>query len=101
VKLFLFRTKLQDCFPFVKKNFEKLFLRNWLQMSFPPWILSACLYGIVLSFRAGMHILIEGKIALISFGGTCCLPPLAKSLGVFVGKSHWAPYPGSTKTAQI
>jgi hypothetical protein len=80
VKLFLFRTKLQDCFFFVKKNFVKLFLRNWLQMHFPPLILSACMYEIVLSFRAIIHILKEGKVSLISFGGTCCLSPLAISL---------------------
>jgi hypothetical protein len=30
-------------------------------MHFPPWILSACLYQIALSFRAIMKILIEGN----------------------------------------
>ena len=34
-------------------------------MHFPPWVLGARLYGIVLSFRAIMDILVEGKISLI------------------------------------
>lgn len=65
VKLFLFRTKLQDCFLFVKGNLVKLVLGNWLKMYFPSWIFGACLYRIVLSFRVIMDILKEGKISFI------------------------------------
>lgn len=44
---------------------QEKFLRNWVQMRSPVWILKACLRKIISSYRAIMQILIGGNNLLI------------------------------------
>jgi hypothetical protein len=59
----------------------KTLLRNRIQKNSRLSILNTCLYEIVSFFQEIMHILIQGKISLIFFGGACWPSPLAISLG--------------------
>jgi hypothetical protein len=65
VKLFLFRTKLQDCFLFVKKKFCEIILDKLLTNALFSVDLERLMVESSFAFWAIMQISTEGKISFI------------------------------------
>jgi hypothetical protein len=65
VKLFLFRTKLQDCFLFVKKKFCEIILDKLVTNALFSVDLERLMVGSSFAFWAIMQIPTEGKISFI------------------------------------
>jgi hypothetical protein len=84
VKLFLFRTKLQDCFLFVKKKFCEVVLDKLVTKVLFSVDLERLIVGSSFGFWAIMQIPIEGKISFIL--------PLEEPAPCTPRQYHWGGY---------